>query len=118
MTVLFRKYLDVIEVTERVAKGGAFLTEKYGAGWPDKVDLECLQMQSTEDCIAGQLVGDFYTAMEEWFNEHVADLAMPQAVAHGFDLDESEYNEDNWDLLTSAWVGLITVQRSRDGALV
>lgn len=123
--------LDVIEVTQRVERGAAFLDGIIGPEWVDRINLDTLRLSSACNCIAGQLHnGSFLAAMTDWFDApspHWATVDSAE-VQLGFNLSEvsdaidedadedplTEQDEpDNWDLLQSAWVGLITVRRSR-----
>lgn len=48
-------------VSERVAAGVAYLDEQ-APGWRDRVNLDRLRMSHCEDCILGQIYGDYWDA--------------------------------------------------------
>ena len=69
-------------VKEKVAKGVALLTEKYGDKWRAKVDLKELDMSGLYSCILGQTDNDY--------SSHLKQLGNPNSIEHGFDVDNGE----------------------------
>ena len=113
--------LDVIEASQRVEKGAALLDEKIGTHWSERVNFATLHMDSCETCVAAQGTGLTYSETipvlfatgSGWVDASAYGFAL--ALDDGCDdaCDACEQCREAWGLLESAWVGLITVRRSR-----
>lgn len=89
-----------LEMQIRVDLGAALLDEKV-PGWRTKVDLDIFELRSTEDCILGQVFGDYGVGTRE------LGLNREAQAAHGFDLKVEDYLSDEeyylFSLLEDAW---------------
>lgn len=70
-----------LTITERVAKGAAFLDEHF-TGWWERIDLNTLNIDSCDNCVLGQL---WCTAPQEEQGQIVAQ-AVQSMVAKRWDL--------------------------------
>lgn len=120
--------LDTIEAAQRVEKGAALLDQRL-EHWVDDIDLGEFDIANGDACILGQLFGeydrgrdnlllppfglpDYASDPDGWLDAFKAVEAA--AVAHGFNLGDGDQDDDDAnDVLESAWVGYITVHRSR-----
>ncbi|HEU5032738.1 MAG TPA: hypothetical protein VFV01_48000 [Spirillospora sp.] len=104
------------QIRERVAAGAAWLDEKQ-PGWEARVNTERLNMESTCDCILGQVYEEAAQA-SDWFDwdfyegaywyvlqEHVGNRGSDWPVEHGFTLLGATYGD--WAALEAAWVDLL-----------
>ncbi|MEV4575901.1 hypothetical protein AB0K16_21915 [Nonomuraea jabiensis] len=86
--------------SERVAAGAALLDKKT-PGWYQDIDLGILDLYSTDDCILGQVFGD-YSGGAAFLG-----LDIPGQYAHGFDVPHSDAGEianlEQWVALTACW---------------
>jgi hypothetical protein len=97
-------------IRERVQSGAAWL-DQHHPGWPDRIDLERLEMEHCHRCILGQVIGDYYQAP----------LELDTAIAYGFDASGSEQpnGSDAWfaqlnadfAALATEWTRTIRVRR-------
>lgn len=98
------------DVAQRVAAGAAWLDANV-EGWLDSIDLDTLAMEMCEQCVLGQLFGDYFNAdlMDDDFN-----LEYPATL--GFDLLDCQlarsHDRRQWAELTNAWRELITARRA------
>ncbi|MGE0371931.1 MAG: hypothetical protein AB7Q01_08595 [Gammaproteobacteria bacterium] len=113
------------EVTERariaVRNGGALLDSAYGGWWreddPDDddrlpaIDLDRLDLSLIEDCVLGQLDGNYDSAMLEWFSG--IDYEARAAVARALGFLSDVGNGLTPGELTEAWREYITGRRER-----
>lgn len=81
-----------------VARGIALLDEKI-LGWRDRIDLGRLNIASCEDCILGQLYGDYFDGREILTGNIPPTEGFDWAVYRGF-TTESPLDVD---ALTAAW---------------
>lgn len=91
----------------RVARGVKFLNA-VAPGWQKKINLDKLNLASTECCVVGQVfttrfqasmdaLGIGYDAMDD-------DLADHLTIVFGFDVYGKELNNYNYDDLTREWI--------------
>lgn len=88
----------------RVAAGAAYLDVVVGPQWVDRIDLKVLDLGSTQDCVVGQLVGDYMTSA----------IGIADGSVLGFDVVESRSVDDvemDYDKLTREWVKIIRRRR-------
>src|SRR5688500_15689704 len=119
-----------IEAQARVDRGVEKLTADLGPVWPNRIDLDDLEMASSSGCILGQLFDDYHDGTEalwpdaptsryrsayccegchgsqEQYEEQLAKDSQIQtrtelARSHGF-VDDEDANVDYWDL-NRAW---------------
>ena len=82
---------------QRIEKGVAFLSEREGPHWPEKIDLTILRMLSSTCCVLGQLdLGGYHIKLEEY------DWTDEDAAAHGFNIPLRAPLRD-WERLTFLW---------------
>ena len=90
------------EVEPYIEKGIAFLNEREGPHWPEKIDLTILRMQSCDVCVLGQLGFGYTSKLEEY------DWTDADAEANGFNLPMRGVTRDisfrDWDRLTFLWI--------------
>lgn len=105
-------------LAERIARGAALLDEKV-PGWPDKVDLDKLDLGSCSKCMVGQLTGtDYEKSGGKTYSDGIAELGLEWGTEddtnHGFDRG---YNEDgsyySYPDLTAAWRAYILERRAK-----
>jgi hypothetical protein len=99
------------DITGRVERGAALLDEKR-PGWDGLIDLGRLDIQSSCNCVAGQLAGGswaFSLTMESLELEDEEEFA-----DHGFEADGNDHPtiEADYAALTVAWRDLITGRRA------
>ena len=78
-----------------IEKGVAFLNEREGPLWPERIDLTILRMQSCDVCVLGQLSFGYIPKLVEY------DWTDEDAKAHGFNLPRPSIY--GWDRLTFLW---------------
>lgn len=105
---------------EMVAKGAAVL-DSAQPGWVNLVDTEELDIQSTEDCILGQVFGDYIFGLQ--YLQEVTGLLFETGdpatrrelqSSHGFDATYG-IGPDLWEEMESlavAWIRLINARRA------
>jgi hypothetical protein len=97
-----------LTIEQRVDRGAAWLDECRPAWWAE-IDLIRLDLDHQEDCVLGQLWGDYFSVP----------IMLDEAIASGFDSDHAadtvEY-EDDVAALTEAWRALIERRRAEAGA--
>jgi hypothetical protein len=81
-----------------VAQGIALLDKRTPA-WRERIDPDRLAIASCEDCVLGQLYGDYFDGREALLGDAPLIDASEWAVAHGF-TSESPSEEP---ALTAAW---------------
>lgn len=89
---------DVAELA--VAKAVALLDQLAPANWRDEVTLEYLDMGDGEQCVLGQIYGDYnvgITALQESASEQAV-LIEGEAL----DAFESGYYQEAWEKVLSA----------------
>jgi hypothetical protein len=97
----------------RVADGAAWL-DLHQPGWTALVDVDLLQLDDPQECVLGQVYGDYLT---------VATLTLGEAIEYGFesvevlddgnDVEATLRMDDEYDALEDAWRALIR-QRHAD----
>jgi len=55
-------------------KRGAALLDTYEPGWADRIDLNALDMDFADQCILGQLYGDYFTVFYPKYGTMKPDL--------------------------------------------
>lgn len=85
-------------VEERVASG-AYMLDVHAPGWRDKIDLDRLNVRSCDDCILGQVFGEYTTGLIElgvWPTGE--DVPRPPHMIHqsmlGFAIDADSADAD------------------------
>lgn len=113
---------QISAVADRV-KAGAILLDEIKPGWFRDIDVVLLDLSSCEDCILGQLFGDYDGFRETMFplqegestQEH-ADRTYPFMFTHGFcgrtdvTVDKLHLMNEYFHLLKSAWLNEIIVR--------
>jgi hypothetical protein len=109
------------DVCSRVQRG-AELLDSHSPGWEKELDLEKLELQSTENDVLGQVFGSFTVG---------ADLLRPyeeRMHSAGFDIDldlayrlaeekhdkldaGDHFENDYWDMLNEAWTQEVESRR-------
>lgn len=91
-------------IEERVARGAAYLDATEN-DWPDRIDLDRLNLAVGVDCIWGQLVGGYWLRPK----------AVVDAESFGFNPDY-RLPDEKWveavDALTAEWRRVITERRA------
>ena len=96
-----------------VKKGARFLDAHYPA-WEGQIRLPSLWLGHANQCILGQLEGNYSKACD------IHNLDSEVTVEMGFDLnpvadyedgESYDYHNQKWDELTNAWKGLINERR-------
>jgi hypothetical protein len=104
-----------VDLDARVARGAALFDEKF-PGWADRIDLAMLDVSSTRDCPAGQVVcnaaGDdaYQDAMDELgfplFGDGPADHGFILSITEHLAFSDAASSEDKvavYAPLTEAW---------------
>lgn len=105
--------VDASALKARVAAGAAYLDE-VRPGWHDAVNVERLSMDHPEDCVIGQVFGDY--------DDYVNAQGIGRDLAEGLGLF-SQYQGDTADwlnsyaILTDLWREVITGRQGADAAL-
>lgn len=113
---------EELELDERVERGALHLDEHF-PGWANKINLKTFNIRNAEQCVIGQLYGDYWDhtinqvakiypqRTVEDFN-YLDDPKLDKFAAdHGFftnknnypsdDQDDQQY--DDWDVLQESW---------------
>jgi hypothetical protein len=91
-----QKTVDAL-VKERVLRGIELLNEHI-PGWEDRIDCQHLLLANADQCVLGQLFGDY----EE--GTSALELSTEDAVDHGFLLSDYDGGAGiNYTLLTHSW---------------
>jgi hypothetical protein len=80
---------------ERAKQGAALLDEVADPDWREQLDLATLNMQNCEECVLGQLYGDYGEGLA------VVELSEYDAAEFGFTTNGS------WTWLNKAWRKLL-----------
>lgn len=98
------------------ANRGASFLDDADEDWYWKVNLDTLDMESANNCILGQLYGDYIVAIHDIAHRHRLKDYFAWAVWHGFCVHSMNPLLDNqmWNTLHDAWVGEVTLRRNRD----
>lgn len=78
-------------LAETVARGIALLDEHGPEGWLEKIDPQDLNLQSTSQCVLGQVYGDFSVGLEKLLDESGREVIL--ASAYGFDWPQADGSE-------------------------
>lgn len=102
----------------RVQAGIEFLNER-DPGWYWKVEPDLLAMGSAEDCVLGQLYGDFFDGVAQfgWAYGHHPYVG-PDVYVHGFDVDprDNGFSFTAYNQLNRLWSYAIRRLREMDKA--
>ena len=79
---------------QNIQKGIKFLDKKY-PNWLDKIDVSELDLNKCNQCIMGQLVGHYLTAVREYGN-----IKMER---FGFTVDITNHQPQDLNQLTKEW---------------
>src|SRR5882672_9426584 len=88
---------------------GAKLPDARRPGWADEIDVDELEMESTCNCIVGQLNNGSY--LEGLW---ALDLNDDSANDYGFDAYDDSENPHRWYELRQAWIEEIEERRAND----
>lgn len=92
--------------TKRVTKGAAFL-DTHRPGWDNRINLDKFELRYPDNCIIGQLDGDF------WFSDlRHTDGWAPYEQGFDFPIDELFGESTIGADLEAAWRKLITQRRA------
>ena len=95
-------------IETRVQSGMQKLDERL-PGWPQKIDLERLDMCSNTDGILEQLFGGYYAGLK------ALGLRFAGGWDHGFDIEpDSDGDLEAWAQLTEAWKTAIQRKRAKE----
>jgi hypothetical protein len=78
-----QKALDA-SVLERVKRGIALLDKEYGHDWPNKINLDTLDLTKYHSCVLGQLYADAEPTKEQL-------AAWQHGIEYGYDPDSGYY---------------------------
>lgn len=107
----------MLTIEERVINGFDALTDHYGPEWQDAIDTETLNLESTCNCVLGQLEGDYWQVFEnmawgdQWTTEQeflhwsyengfVSSAVIEMELGRPVDYD---YSHEEYKALTQAW---------------
>lgn len=92
---------------DKRVQNGMHLLDEVQPGWIERVNVEALDQINDATCVAGQVYGDYQTAVR------VLKFDKPKEVLYGFYCDYAGYtcNYDS-NLLTNAWKQAILKRRS------
>lgn len=99
---------------EQVARGAAVFDEML-PGWHQWINLDRLDISSCEDCVVGQLVGDYRFNAERVREFIRMRTGQPVSILTDYGLT-SEISGD-MELLTQSWIDLIEKRRADEGIL-
>lgn len=114
-----------LPLDERVERGALHLDEHI-PGWANKINLERFQISSAENCVIGQLYGDYWNhtinkvakiypdrmSADDW-NCWGSDQKLDKFAAHhGFMTDADPDRTADWDILQESWVRAIKARQS------
>jgi hypothetical protein len=99
-------------ITERVAKGAAFLDESEPSWW-QVIDLDALDMEQGCNCVLGQLHPS-NTDEELHYLGALFQFGLPHGPDSDADISLGFFTEDplEWAPLTEAWRNLIEERRA------
>lgn len=105
-------------VRERVQRGAAYLDE-VDPGWHRRVDVETLELGDGQQCVLGQLHGEFRLGLGR---SHLLTLSSAprtslSPVAYGFKCVNGvsdEWQARDYDLLTAAWRSAVRQRQQAD----
>lgn len=89
-----------IETAARVDAGAKFL-DQHHPGWDQLIDLARLNLESSDDCVLGQLYGSYGRGLDRLFPRK--DGVIPERYPLGF----TEPDMSNYGELNRAWERLI-----------
>jgi hypothetical protein len=107
----------VSTITERVARGAAFLDERE-PGWAARIDLGRLNMDICHRCVLGQLAG---AGGLNPYADKLRDLGLGDGGGYGFDIDsygdcgpvpDLADDDAEYAALTAAWREVIAERRA------
>jgi len=89
-----------LDAAAETATRGAQLLDKRVPGWAQRINLPALDMNSCNDCVLGQLYGDYGVGVDE--------LGLTQPALIGFDLGAGNCD---YPALDAAWTTEIMARR-------
>lgn len=95
------------DIATRVARGVALLDERV-PGWVNLVNPLGLNIESTEQCVLGQIYGQY--------NEGVDALDI-NPERYGFDANHFDGNKWQYAVLTKEWTRVITILRQKQASI-
>jgi len=99
---------------KRAAKRGAKLLDKHYPGWHRQINDAALRMINYQDCILGQLTGDYERGVCALKRKGALVGPMQAAVVrHGF--YSTAETQRYWHDLESAWTNEINQRRQQEG---
>lgn len=116
----------MVTFTEQIARGTAVLDahSPHGPGWVFHVDTDRLDMSRWNECVLGQLYGEFYEAAERLaarLDSYASSSITAFVVAHGFEIRPEvgkTFTLDEYRALAVEWRTHITELRFRRRALL
>lgn len=89
------------------ARGAEFLDQRR-PGWADEIDLDTLDLRSLDDCVLGQLYGDWGAA-----NRAIPEIEWNSGsqAYYGFELDGAPFSRDRYKALTDEWRDQVLMRR-------
>lgn len=78
---------------EREIKKGIEFLNRINPGWVDKIDLDTLDMSSSNKCIIGQLYGDYWVSMRVIEKDYYIDRFEYGFSCFGFSIKTEEWKQ-------------------------
>lgn len=109
------------KVRERVDRGATYLDE-VDPEWYQRVDAETLELGDGEQCVLGQMHGEFRLGLgrSHLISMSSAPRASLSPVAYGFKCVEGvpdEWQSYDYDLLNAAWTEAVRTRQETDPVL-
>ncbi len=105
---------SLAKLNSKAAYGACFF-DRLCPGWHAKIDTEKLDINNTDDCIVGQLFGDYKTAVKQ------LSITESRSVRLGIYLlchDTTKTEKQQWNNLTLAWKREIAQRLAKDARSV
>lgn len=93
--------MAIAAISERVAAGAAWL-DNHVPDWRNKVEVRNLEMDSTCNCVLGQVFEDEGAAQDDW-ETSLSGFAVGEIIAEQEGLDVSELGFDTMGLPVSGY---------------
>lgn len=93
-----------MDYSQRVKRGVIFLNINH-PGWDEEIDLNDLNLQSSCNCVLGQLYGTYANGMRK------NGLWATDTIEKGFSLKTIDATQENWSALNAAWKEAIIEQK-------
>lgn len=115
------RHITPEKVRERVQRGATYLDE-VDPEWYRHVDAETLELGDGQQCILGQMHGEFRLGLgrSHLISMSSAPRASLSPVAYGFKCVEevpAEWQSHDYDLLNQAWTEAVRARQEADAAL-